>query len=88
MLYKSLTNLLHHDIVASTRSVNIIHQQIKKRQFSNKMENENRPEHLQLTATHKREPDIFSAEISSIKQLSPTIKGFTLQVTSKTETPI
>ena len=87
MLYKSLINLLHHDIVASTRSVNIIHQQIKKRQFSNKMESKNRPEHLQLTATQKREPNIFSAEISSIKQLSPTIKGFTLQVTSKTETP-
>ena len=41
-----------------------------------------RPEHLELTSLQKRHPDIVPAEIVSIEDLSPTIKGFTLQITA------
>ena len=58
---------------------------ISRRLMSKQGENkgQKRPEHLKLTSTQTRLPDIFDAEISYIEQLSPTIKGFTLQVISK-----
>ena len=63
--------------ISSARSSIIFNRQIPKRRNSNKMNNPNRPEHLQLTKDQKRDPDVFQAEISCIQQLSPTIKGFT-----------
>ena len=42
-----------------------------------------RPEHLQLTSLQTRQTDMFDAEIACIEDLSPTIKGFTLQLISK-----
>lgn len=44
-----------------------------------------RQEHLQLTSSQTREPKIVNAEIAHIENLSPTIKGFTLQTLSKDE---
>ena len=46
---------------------------------------QNRAEHLVLTALQSRDPDILSAQIVDIQQLSPTVKGYTLKV-SKNET--
>ena len=83
MNFKYLSKLLYLD-VTSARSSIIFSRQTPKRGISNEMNNPNRPEHLQLTKDQKRDPDVFQAEISCIQQLSPTIKGFTLQLASKT----
>ena len=42
-----------------------------------------RVEHLMLTALQSRDPDILSAQIVEIQQLSPTVKSFTLKVQQK-----
>ena len=83
MNFRYLRKLLYLDITSARRSM-ILNRQIPKRKISNKMTDSDRPEHLQLTKDQKLDPDVFEAEISCIQQLSPTIKGFTLQLTSKT----
>ena len=84
MHYKYLSKLLYLDITTARSSI-IFSRKTPKRGISNEMNNPNRPEHLQLTKDQKRDPDVFQAEISCIQQLSPTIKGFTLQQISKTD---
>ena len=43
---------------------------ISRRFLSKEMENEKRPEHLQLTSTQTRQTDIYDAEISCIEKTS------------------
>lgn len=85
MLHKYSTKFLSREIITPTHTAIKVHRQIIQRNLTNDMDNKKRPEHLQLTATQKREPGLYDAKITRIEQLSPTIKGFTLQVTSKTE---
>ena len=70
---------------ASLETSNIVTQQIFKQQMSNQPGNgHKRPEHVELTSAQKRQNDIYDATIVRIKNLSPTIKGFTLQIKSTT----
>lgn len=39
-----------------------------------------KPDHIDLTAHHTREPDILDAKIMEIKNLSTSVKGYTLSV--------
>ena len=85
MLYKYSKKLLNLEIIPPTQSAIKTYLHITQSKLTNKMSNNGRPEHLQLTAAQKREPDVFDAEISCIEQLSPTIKGFTLQLITQTD---
>ena len=78
------TVLLPHWNFTSHTTFNLV-SYISRRLMSKEVENKGpkRPEHIELTSTQTRHPDIFDAEISHIEELSPTIKGFTLQVISK-----
>ena len=61
MHFKNLSKLLYLDVTSARCSI-IFNRQIPKRKISNKMNNSNRPEHLQLTKDQKRDPDVFQAD--------------------------
>ena len=68
----------------SLETSNILIQQIFIHPMSNQAGNDGhkRPEHVELTSEQKRQNDMYDANIVRIQNLSPTIKGFTLQIKS------